>query len=133
VCRDVPKALANTRTIMQPGSALVVEVANFAAKGFQIYGAAWPWADIPRHLTLFTETSLRRTLEAAGFAIDAVQYVGYPRQFSPWWIAAQTAARCANGNRNPARSPSWLWLRRTAGAPASRKYDSVRVYARPLA
>lgn len=134
VCRDVRAALANCRAILKPVTgALVVEVPNFAALGFRLYGAEWPWTDIPRHLTFFTERSLCSFLETCGFAVESVRYVGYTRQFSPTWAAAQDAAHRAGGSKKSRkRLPSYAWLLRTVFAADDRKYDSVRIVARPM-
>ena len=132
VCIDLKKSLSDVRSILSPTGMLVVEVPNFAAKGFQVYGAEWPWTDIPRHLTFFTERSLRRTLEASGFSVKRALYVGYNQQFSPSWRDAQIAIRREIGSDNSRRIPSWLWLARTAFSSAAGKYVSVRVHATPV-
>lgn len=132
VCIDLQKSLSNIRSILSPTGMLVVEVPNFAAKGFKVYGAEWPWTDIPRHLTFFTEKSLRRTLEASGFSVKRAVYVGYNRQFSASWREAQMAIRREIGSDNSRSIPSWLWLVRTAFSSAAEKYDSVRVHATPV-
>jgi SAM-dependent methyltransferase len=131
VCLDRKKSLANVRSIVKPDGKVVIEVPNFAAKGFQVFGAEWPWTDIPRHLSFFTEKSLKRTLEVGGFSLQKVQYVGFTRQFLPNWRATQDTIRRSLGGAEPRTTPSFLWLVQTAFAPPALKYDSVRVVAIP--
>lgn len=72
VCTAIKKSMSNIRLILSSTGIVIIEVPNFAAKGFQNYGAERPWTDTPRHLTFFTERSLRRTLEAGGFSVNRV-------------------------------------------------------------
>jgi SAM-dependent methyltransferase len=129
VCTDLKKSIANIRSILSSSGTLIVEVPNFAARGFQIYGPEWPWTDIPRHLTFFTEKSLRLILETSGFAVKKVQYLGYTRQFSPGWRTTQATIRQIIGSDDCRTVPPYLWLAQTAFASKARKYDSVRVLA----
>jgi hypothetical protein len=93
VCTDLKKSMANIRSLLSSTGTLIVEVPNFAARGFRIYRAEWPWTDISRHLTFFTEKSLRLIPEVSGFSVKNVQYLGYTRQFSPAWRTAQATIR----------------------------------------
>jgi 2-polyprenyl-3-methyl-5-hydroxy-6-metoxy-1,4-benzoquinol methylase len=132
-CNDMRKSVANVRSIVARKGAVVVEVPNSDAKGFCIFRAEWPWADIPRHLNFFTEKSLRRTLEVGGFSVNRVQYVGYTRQFLPDWKMAQDAiCKKIGTNESHRRIPSCLWLLQTAFEAAAKKYDSIRMLATPI-
>jgi ubiquinone/menaquinone biosynthesis C-methylase UbiE len=122
ICVSIREALKRAKSILHQGGVIVVEVPNFSAKGFQKYGPAWPWTDIPRHLTFFTERSLRKYLEEHDFSMISIKYLGYTRQFSPWWRMAQKEA-------GRPMSP-YLWLAQTALIPAHLKYDSFRIIAR---
>ena len=108
-CMDPHAALRSAVSILADDGTLVIEVPNCASLGFRTYGANWPWVDVPRHLTFFTEASLRRLLEAAGLRTNGVYYLGYTRQFK-------------------FGADGW-WLARTAIAPAKAKYDTVRIHA----
>jgi 2-polyprenyl-3-methyl-5-hydroxy-6-metoxy-1,4-benzoquinol methylase len=133
-CINIRQSIANVRSIISPNGTVVVEVPNNAAKAFSVFGAEWPWADIPRHLNFFTEKSLRRVLEMNGFSVKSVQYVGYTRQFVPEWKVAQATIHREIRNDEPyPGAPSFWWLLQTAFASASRKYDSVRILASPTA
>jgi SAM-dependent methyltransferase len=131
-CVDVKRAILKIRSIVSPGGTVIIEVPNCAARGFRIYGAEWPWTDIPRHLSFFTEKSLRAILAEAGLSVRVVRYLGYTRQFKSYWKATQAAIQKEIGDKNSRHSiPSWLWLAETAFASNANKYDSVRIQATP--
>lgn len=130
-CIDPAAALSNVKRLLAPGGTAIIEVPNNAAVGFQMYGPGWLFADIPRHLQFFTETSLRKALRSAGLHVTQVLHTGYTRQFSPEWLAAQKQIRV---NFKLEQEGLWsgnVWglLAKTAFARASRKYDSIRVHA----
>lgn len=134
-CIHPAAALANVRRLLAPAGTAILEVPNNAALAFQIYGPAWFFADIPRHLQFFTESSLRQALAHAGLRVTRVLHTGYTRQFSSAWLAAQKQIRTHTGlDPGLDRSGRWdgnIWalLARTAFARAARKYDSIRVHA----
>lgn len=125
-CREPARALANIRRILVPeGGTLIVEVPNNQALGLHRFHGAWPWADIPRHLHLFTARSLTRLLEAAGLTVVKTFYTGYTRQFKPEWVAVQSRIQPGPDYDRLA----WKLLAETALAAPARKYDSLRVHA----
>jgi SAM-dependent methyltransferase len=130
-CIDPAAALRNVKQLLAPCGTAVIEVPNNAALALEVYGPGWFFADIPRHLQFFTESSLRRALDVAGMRVARVIYTGYTRQFSPEWLAAQKEIREQtgyDGNGGGAGS-AWRLLARTAFARDARKYDSIRVHA----
>ncbi|WP_084800962.1 class I SAM-dependent methyltransferase [Bradyrhizobium sp. Tv2a-2] len=120
-CIDPIRALTNAKSILANDGVIVIEVPNNAATGFRWFKDAWPWTDIPRHLSFFTERSLRLLLERTGLQVTDVFYTGYTRQFMPKWRAELNLVRAG-----------WPLLLRTMLAPNSAKYDSIRVHARVL-
>ncbi|MDR2013344.1 MAG: class I SAM-dependent methyltransferase, partial [Rhodanobacter sp.] len=86
-CIDPVLALRNAASILNtnPNGSLIIEVPNNAARSFNWFEGKWPWTDIPRHLSFFTEKSLGRITSKIGLQIDKVIYVGYTRQFMPNW------------------------------------------------
>jgi SAM-dependent methyltransferase len=115
-CCDFMAALANVRSILSAHGTAIVEVPNCASLGFRRFGPKWPWVDIPRHQTFFTEKSLCRALKVSGLAPQKIIYTGYTRQLSARW-------------RSHHLQPAPLWFVRTAFASRERKYDSIRVHA----
>jgi 2-polyprenyl-3-methyl-5-hydroxy-6-metoxy-1,4-benzoquinol methylase len=136
---DPMAALLNARRILADDGFLVVEVPNNRCKGFAQSGIAWPWLDVPRHLTFFTAKSLAAILGRTRFTVAAVQYRGYQRQFSPeWreseqraWDAFSTSSTAVLGKRS-SMGASWRLLLTTMSRTEADKYDSVRVIARPM-
>jgi SAM-dependent methyltransferase len=127
------KALTNAHDLLKSNGVLIVEVPNNDAIGFRMFQQFWPWTDVPRHIHFFTEASLRRTIEAAGFRISSIRYVGYTRQFSNEWIADQqkiwAQLRDETGVFPNFSLLAWLLLARTLFRSKSHKYDSLRVHA----
>ena len=127
-CIDPAAALANVKRLLAPNGTAVLEVPNNDALGFALYGPAWFFADVPRHLQFFTEASLRQALMRARLRVTRVLHTGYTRQFMPQWLAAQDEIRERAGLESESRS-AWSLLARTAFAGSSKKYDSIRVHA----
>lgn len=130
-CIDPAVALANVKRLLAASGTAILEVPNNDALGFALYGPAWFFADVPRHLQFFTERSLRQALMRAGLRVTRVLHTGYTRQFTPQWLAAQEQIRERAGLDQAAsgRGSAWGLLARTAFAGCSKKYDSIRVHA----
>lgn len=60
--------LSRCRSLLKPGGLLWLETPNLTSAGYARYGQAWLGLDPPRHLVLFTWSSLRSALNRAGFA-----------------------------------------------------------------
>jgi SAM-dependent methyltransferase len=130
-CIDPATALSNVKRLLAPGGTAIIEVPNNAARGLQMYGPGWFFADIPRHLQFFTENSLRKAVGFAGMQVVRVIYTGYTRQFSAEWLAAQRTIRMRTGLES---SAAWVGsidrlLATTAFARPAKKYDSIRIHA----
>jgi SAM-dependent methyltransferase len=128
-------ALRRVRERLSPGGRLVIEVPNCASQGFQRYGPAWPWTDLPRHLHFFTRRSLSKALEHCGYTVRRVLHVGYARQFDASWQEEmqriRRQAHISGFAPDIAALADWRLLARTAFGTADDKYDSIRVHAEP--
>ena len=60
------ETLRQCRRVLKPGGVISIATPNFAARGHEIFGADWFPLDPPRHLVLFTPSSLQQALRAAG-------------------------------------------------------------------
>lgn len=126
------RALQNAYGLLKTNGVLIVEVPNNDALGFKMFQQFWPWADVPRHIHFFTKASIRRIIEAAGFRIASIRYVGYARQFSNEWIADQQKIWIQAGETGVCpdfKRLAWLLLARTLLTSKTHKYDSLRVQA----
>lgn len=56
--------------LLKPGGHITLVTPNFGAWGRKYFESDWLPLDPPRHLVLFTESSLRQALEACGFAVS---------------------------------------------------------------
>ena len=66
---DPVDTLRHCWKILKPGGHITVITPNYGSSGHELYGPDWFALDPPRHLVLFTEDSLRRTLESFGFTV----------------------------------------------------------------
>jgi predicted SAM-dependent methyltransferase len=71
---DPVELLTRLRTYVKPGGIVLASVPNFASWQAQFTGASWLHLDVPRHLYHFTNRSLTKTFEAAGFCVQSVSY-----------------------------------------------------------
>lgn len=129
-CLDPAAAIRNVRRLLVPDGVCIAETPNNACLGATVFGAAWYWLDVPRHLNFFTAVSLRKAFEQEGFDITEELYRGYVRQFGVGWIEAQRTIAERLGIPAASRRTYWRYLARTAFAPPALRYDSVRVVCR---
>jgi SAM-dependent methyltransferase len=134
LCLDPVRVIRNARKLLRRGGLLVCETTNNEASGLQQLGACWRWLDMPRHLDLFTATSLEKVVAIAGLRVKRIDFTGYTRQFKEAWLKEQAEKRATLypsrlGSRAWQSLQNWLLLARTALARPERKYDSVRIVA----
>jgi 2-polyprenyl-3-methyl-5-hydroxy-6-metoxy-1,4-benzoquinol methylase len=67
---DPVALLAECRRILKPGGTLVILTPNTASWGHRQFGSAWLNLDPPRHLVLFSESTLRQAAEKAGLVVQ---------------------------------------------------------------
>jgi len=63
------RLLSECCRVLKPGGTLVNLTPNVEGWGHRRYGAAWLNLDPPRHLTLFSTTTLKRAAEQSGFTV----------------------------------------------------------------
>lgn len=99
---DPAELLRACRELLAPGGRLVLVTPNIASFGHARYGRHWLALDPPRHLRLYTCTSLRATVRAAGFVESFVRTT--VRAGRSQYLASRSIRRTGH----------WTW-----GAPAS--------------
>jgi 2-polyprenyl-3-methyl-5-hydroxy-6-metoxy-1,4-benzoquinol methylase len=141
-CVDPLLALRNCLHLVKPGGLLLIAVPNHACAGFGIYRQAWLHTDAGRHLFFFTGHFLREQISAAGCEIVQTYYSGYTRQFSRYWLEAETRsweAVCSGTAPSqilglpsrPTGLRAFLLLSQTILASnPDKKYDSLAILAR---
>ena len=102
-------------TLLKPGGWIWLETPNLDAFGHQRYQANWRGLEPPRHLVLFTRTSLAQTLRQAGF--KAIQDQPYRTLCANIFAASGAIAR----GEDPLRSPHLSKEGRRAVKVAERK------------
>lgn len=76
---DDPVALLERMArLCRPGGALIVEVPNADTVGADLFGRHWDNWYLPYHRVHFSETSLRRTVAAAGLQVTSLRGVSVP-------------------------------------------------------
>lgn len=66
------KTLSLCWKLLKPGGQIVIATPNYNAFGRSHFGQYWAGMDPPRHLVLFTETSLRNLMTKSGFKVSGV-------------------------------------------------------------
>ncbi len=75
-----PKAtLEAVRHLVVPGGRVLVAVPRLDSLDARWFGPCWWGLDVPRHLTHFTEATLRRHLEAVGLEVERVHAFRRPQ------------------------------------------------------
>jgi SAM-dependent methyltransferase len=93
--------------LLKPGGRIALTPPNLGSRGYQIFGADWLALDPPRHLILFTEDSLRRALEACGFAVSRP-----PRPSLKARELFEISFRLQRGDKLSERHPKLPWFTR---------------------
>lgn len=66
---NVGRVLESIREILAPGGVLIGQTPNVASPGRRFWGDAWDQWHAPQHLVLFSDDTLRRHAERAGFEV----------------------------------------------------------------
>jgi 2-polyprenyl-3-methyl-5-hydroxy-6-metoxy-1,4-benzoquinol methylase len=71
---DPVETLQRCCKLLKPNGKLVIYTPNYEARGRALFGPCWRGLETPRHLVLFTETSLWQTLERCGFSVSRTSH-----------------------------------------------------------
>ena len=135
---DINVAIENAKNLLKDNGILVIEVPNSKAKSFDTYLEESPISDIPRHLNFFTPKSLRKLLQDHNMEIIDEKYLYYCRHFSNKFLQRKEKIWVAlNQHNEPKRKRpnfklrAWKFLLQSFYLPKERKYDSVKIVAKP--
>jgi ubiquinone/menaquinone biosynthesis C-methylase UbiE len=107
---DPVACLREVHRILQPGGTVWIDTPNLSSSGHDMFGADWRGLEPPRHLVLFTMSSLSATLRRVGF--DQIRQVRAP--FISRWYFTSSLRIARNEDPPPmsgSRLPQWLRLR----------------------
>ena len=110
--------LAAARALLAPDGRLVVQTPNAASWQARLLGRAWNGADIPRHLTDFRASDLKKLIESAGFEVLRCKY--FSLRDNPAGLASSLA---------PSLDPMARRVRRTAESGAARLIKDLSYFA----
>lgn len=94
---DPRAALRKVHSCLASDGVLLVGTQNFESLSRYLQGAYWTLNDVPRHLSHYTEATLRRQLEAEGFVVERVWHW---TEFFPTLGAHLFASRILDAQRN---------------------------------
>ena len=69
---DPRGVLAKVHRWLRPGGRIRIWIPNFGSLESRVFRRLWHGLDVPRHLHHFSPATLRRMLEASGFAVERV-------------------------------------------------------------
>lgn len=91
--------------VLKPGGVLVFATPNINSEGHRVFGRNWSHLDPPRHLHLFSGTTLKECGTRAGFQnIEVIMVPGYAEG------SLQASVERAEGERGKARGEFTKWL-----------------------
>ena len=105
---DQCAALGRCQALLKPGGHLWIATPNLDALGRVRFGPAWRGLETPRHLVLFTASSLRGILAAVGF--ESIELLPPTDPARGMFLESARIARAAAGGD---RRPNWLDRTRT--------------------
>ena len=68
--------------LLRPGGIVIVSVPNIQSANYSLFGRYWSGLDLPRHFYQFTPATLRKYLDAAGFAVKEEHFDAIPSDFT---------------------------------------------------
>ncbi len=102
--------LRSVNRLLKPSGLLYIETPNAASLGFRLSKERWLHLDSPRHLFLFTPSTLAACLSAAGLQLERSSTLGMP---SFWWAATLKEADRLGASEPPRDlRPSTAWRAR---------------------
>jgi SAM-dependent methyltransferase len=99
---DPSSALKEICRILKPGGRLVLRVPNGDSLDARVFGICWAGLDTPRHLYLYTRSTLKQLLEMNGLQLLKTHsrqgsYVGAVLSVRMWLTARNTSLPVRNG------------------------------------
>ncbi len=93
---DPVRATRRMLAWLAPNGLLVIEVPNAGGLGAALFGRAWSALELPRHLSHFTPSTLKATVERAGGRIAWTWHQSKPRHYI-WSLRIWLADRGCSG------------------------------------
>jgi SAM-dependent methyltransferase len=104
--------LKQIAALLKPAGRTVVWIPNLASWDARLFGSYWRGLDAPRHLYLFTPTTIQRLLAEAGLRLSAITYSGVPNDWAgsaeAWLRKRNPAFAKIFGMKNPLMLLAWL-------------------------
>lgn len=91
---DPVAVLRQCHDLLAPGGLLWIETPNVEALGLRRFGADWRGLEPPRHLVLFSNSSLKRALRETGFV--TVKYTSQPNAVTGIYEMSEQVRRGAD-------------------------------------
>ncbi|MEK6543528.1 MAG: class I SAM-dependent methyltransferase, partial [Elusimicrobiota bacterium] len=112
---DPAHTLQRLRGHIKDGGHLLLEVPNITSWGLRLFGKRWIGLDLPRHITHFSETTLKRLLGRTGYRVVSLRRFTWRN--SPSMLAASAWPQALLEGKSQLRArPLMAYLRLTAQA-----------------
>jgi 2-polyprenyl-3-methyl-5-hydroxy-6-metoxy-1,4-benzoquinol methylase len=111
--------LRSAYKLLAPGGRLYLQVHNIDNWDRSLFGPHWFSLDLPRHLTHFSEETLAKTLEVAGFRVASMRKISHPSSTRKSLTIAKKAGSISLGKRLLGLKPVYMlrsWMAYLAGA-----------------
>jgi 2-polyprenyl-3-methyl-5-hydroxy-6-metoxy-1,4-benzoquinol methylase len=110
--QDPVLLLSQLKNIADCGGILIIETPNFDTWARHVFGGKWPGYHTPRHLNIFTKSSLSMTLEKSGWSDPEFFHGGFFDDFTFLWLARLDLLMKRRGDLNLENEfLSYLFLR----------------------
>ncbi len=108
---DPVAGLREVHRILEPRGTVWINTPNLGSNGHKEFGHDWRGLEPPRHLVLFTATTLISTLSLAGF--EKIRQVRGPSVSQWYFTSSHRMARAEALPTNGSHLPRWLRLKAT--------------------
>jgi len=103
---DPARILAQAYRFLKKGGSLVVSTPNVSSAQARLFGKMWYHIDAPRHLNLFSASTLKVLLERTRFSLKKVNYFVFDHNVYGWTMSALNTLKLNQGRLKKTKEAS---------------------------